>query len=99
MRNFKIEAEGAEFEFLTMSVREVRLFQVYVTHKGLRHRFHMQRNDEGYFHITNKGHCPAQYHKAEDILAKGIEIYVYRRSFSIDYSLFNPTSNIVSTIM
>lgn len=75
MRNFKVEAEGAEFEFITMHVREVRLFQVYVNHDGKRHRFHMQRNPEGDFYITNKDHCPAIYHRAEEFLDKAIKIY------------------------
>lgn len=75
MRNFKAEAEGAEFEFITMSVRETRLFQVYVNHEGARRRFHMQRNTSGDFYITNKDHCPAIYHKAEALLDKAIKIY------------------------
>jgi len=29
MKNFKVEAEGAEFEFISMHVREVKVFQVY----------------------------------------------------------------------
>ena len=75
MRNFKVEAEGAEFEFITMSVREARLFQVYVNHEGARRRIHMQLNREGNFYITNKDHCPAIYHKAEELLDKAIIIY------------------------
>lgn len=75
MKNFKVEAEGAEFEFISMHVREAKLFQVYVMHEGKRHRFHMQRNDEGGFYITNKDHCPTEYRKAEDLLSKAIEIY------------------------
>ena len=75
MKNFKVEAEGAEFNFITMHVREVRLFQVYVQHEGATHRFHMQKNEEGDFKITDKDHCPAQYHIAEDLLNKAIKIY------------------------
>ena len=75
MRNFKVEAEGAEFEFISMHVREAKAFQVYVVYEGKRQRFHMQRNDEGEFYITNKDHCPAVYHKAEELLSKAIKIY------------------------
>ncbi|MDO3641311.1 hypothetical protein [Mucilaginibacter sp. L3T2-6] len=39
------------------------------------HRFHMQLNPEGNFYITNKDHCPAIYHKAEELLDKAIKIY------------------------
>lgn len=75
MRNFKVEAEGAEFEFISMHVREAKAFQVYVLYDGVKRRFHMQRNDEGEFYITNKDHCPAVYHKAEELLSKAIKIY------------------------
>jgi|GEM_PF-4160004 len=34
MKNFKVEAEWAEFEFISIHVMEVKLFQVYVMHKG-----------------------------------------------------------------
>ncbi len=70
MKNFKVEAEGAEFEFISMHVREVRLFQVYVVYEGKRQRFHMQRDEEEEFYITNKNHCPVEYHKAEELLNK-----------------------------
>lgn len=75
MKNFKVEAEGAVFEFISMHVREVKLFQVYVVHEGARRRFHMQRDDSGEFLITNKDHCPVVYHKAEQLLSKAIKIY------------------------
>lgn len=75
MRDFKVEAEGAEFEFISMDVRRLRLFQVYVMYEGKKCRFHMQRNDDGEFYITNKDHCPAEYHKAEELLNKAIKIY------------------------
>jgi hypothetical protein len=75
MKNFKVDAEGAEFEFITMHVREVKLFQVYVMHNGKRIRFHMQANPDGDFYITDKDHCPIEYHKAEELLSKAIQIY------------------------
>ncbi|WP_295792089.1 hypothetical protein [Mucilaginibacter sp.] len=75
MRNFKVEAEGAKFEFISMHVREVKAFQVYVIHEGVRRRFHMQRDVVGDFKITNKDHCPTEYHKAEELLSKAIKIY------------------------
>jgi hypothetical protein len=75
MKNFKVEAEGAEFDFVTMHVREVRLFQVYVQHEGATHRFHMQKNEDGDFKIMDKDHCPEQYHIAEELLSKAIKIY------------------------
>jgi len=75
MKNFKIDAEGAEFEFITMHVREVKLFQVYVMHGGKRTRFHMQAKPNGDFYITDKDRCPLEYHKAEELLSKAIKIY------------------------
>jgi len=75
MRNFKVEAEGAEFEFISMHVREAKAFQVYVMYDDVKRRFHMQRNDEGEFYITNHDHCPSVYHKAEELLSKAIKIY------------------------
>ena len=44
-------------------------------HEGIKRRFHVQRNDAGDFYITNKDHCPAEYHKAEELLNKAIKIY------------------------
>ena len=75
MKNFKVEAEGAEFEFITMHAREVKLFQVYVMYEGKRRRFHMQLNQEGNFVITDPEHCPQEYLKAEELLSKAINIY------------------------
>jgi len=75
MKNFKAEAEGYEFEFHTMNVKKLQLFQVYVIYEGKKLRFHMQVDDKGNFHITDKDHCPAELHKAEPMLNDAIKIY------------------------
>jgi hypothetical protein len=76
MKNFKVEAEGAEFEFFTMNIKRLQAFQVYTTHNGEQIRFHMQLNNEtGDFYITDKARCPAEFHQAEDLLNKAIKIY------------------------
>jgi hypothetical protein len=75
MKNFKVEAEGAEFEFVSMHAREVKLFQVYVMNNGVRHRFHMQITEAGDFKMTDKDKCPEQYQQAEPLLSKAIMIY------------------------
>jgi hypothetical protein len=72
INNFKIDFEGAEFEFLTMNAIKLQLFQVYVQHEGKRTRFHMQVNDEGVFYITDKNSCPEIYHPLEKTLSDAI---------------------------
>ena len=54
INNFKIDFEGAEFEFKTMHTIKLQLFQVYVKHEGKKVRFHMQRNESDKFYITDK---------------------------------------------
>jgi len=75
MKNFKVEAEGYEFEFYTMNVKRLQLFQVYVVYGGKKLRFHMQVNAENDFHITDKDKCPAEVIKAEAMLNNAIKIY------------------------
>jgi len=72
INNFKIDFEGAEFEFLTMHTIKLQLFQVYVMHEGQKKRFHMQRNEEGKFYITDKQACPEIYHHLENTLSDAI---------------------------
>jgi hypothetical protein len=76
MKNFKVEAEGAEFEFFTMNIKRLQAFQVYTVYHDERLRFHMQLNEEtGDFYITDKAKCPIEFHQAEDLLNKAIKIY------------------------
>jgi hypothetical protein len=72
INNFKIDFEGAEFQFLTMHIVKLQLFQVYVMHKGLKRRFHMQINKEGVFYMTDKSSCPEIYHSLESTFSNAI---------------------------
>ena len=72
INNFKIDFEGAEFEFKTMHTIKLQLFQVYVKNEGKRTRFHMQRNQEDTFYITDKQSCPEIYHHLENTFSDAI---------------------------
>lgn len=61
IKNFNAEVDGIVFEFSTMHAIKLQLFQVYVMHDKKRTRFHMQRNESGNFHITDKAACPEIY--------------------------------------
>ncbi len=52
MINFNAEIGGYNFEFKTMNIREWKLFQVYVSVNGVKRRFHMAGNEDG-FKITD----------------------------------------------
>jgi hypothetical protein len=75
MRNFTVDADGAQFEFNTMNVKRLHLFQVHVTHEGNRARFHMQVDANGNFKITDPQSCPPEYHRTEEQLSNAIKIY------------------------
>ncbi|PWV47156.1 hypothetical protein [Chitinophaga sp. S165] len=55
-KTINIDGTPIEFEFNTMNVQAVELFQVYFSRNNERQkrRFHMQRNAEGEFYITDK---------------------------------------------
>ena len=72
INNFKIDFEGAEFEFLTMNSLKLQLFQVYVLHEGKKVRFHMQIADDGKFYIAAKHACPEMYLPLESTLSDAI---------------------------
>jgi hypothetical protein len=72
INNFKIDFEGAEFEFNTMHTIKLQLFQVYAQHEGKKVRFHMQRNEEGKFYITDMQACPEIYRNLENTLSEAI---------------------------
>lgn len=72
INNFKIDFEGVEFEFKTMHIIKLQLFQVFLKHEGKRIRFHMQRNKEGQFYITDKQACPEIYYHLESTLSDAI---------------------------
>lgn len=75
MKNFTTDADGAVFEFTTMNVQRLHLFQVYVMHEGRKIRFHMQANMSGDFKITDPQACPEVYHRTEEQLSNAIKIY------------------------
>ncbi|GAA4341999.1 hypothetical protein GCM10023149_54570 [Mucilaginibacter gynuensis] len=75
MKNFTTDAEGVDFEFITMNIRKLQLFQVYTTYNNARVRFHMQIADDGNFYITDRPVCPEEYLRMEPMLNKAIQIY------------------------
>jgi len=70
--NFTTVIDNIQFEFQTMNVRKLQLFQVYVMHEGKRIRFHMQVTGNGEFVITDKYHCPEIYVGLEKTLSERI---------------------------
>jgi hypothetical protein len=77
--NFSKELSGAVFEFHTMNVNRLQLFQVYVDFEGKKHRFHMQRRDKGDFYITDPDKVPGPYRELgpqlnDAILAYGVTV-------------------------
>jgi hypothetical protein len=59
--NFKTILNGTEFQFQTMNVKRLQLFQVYVLREGKKMRFHMQRKGEGDFYTTDPDKVPEPY--------------------------------------
>ena len=72
INNFKIDFEGAEFEFLTMNSLKLQLFQVYVMDEGKKTRFHMQVAEDGKFYIAGKQACPEVYLPLESTFSDAI---------------------------
>jgi hypothetical protein len=72
VKSFTAEVEGVPFEFNTMNVKRLQLFQVYVLHEGQKVRFHMKINDEGVFRIAIPETCPTPYQKLEPLLSAAI---------------------------
>ncbi|WP_069658110.1 hypothetical protein [Arcticibacter eurypsychrophilus] len=76
MKNsFKTEIDGTLFEFHTMNVQRLQLFQVYVLHENEKLRFHMQIDAEGRFKITDPSVCPDKYVQMESALHDAIMEY------------------------
>lgn len=73
--NFNHEVNGNLFEFRTMNVNRLQLFQVYVEFEGKKHRFHMQRRDNGDFYITDPDKVPPPYRELEPQLYDAILVY------------------------
>ena len=71
IRNFSVELAGIQFEFNTLSAKDLRAFQVYVAHEGKRLRFHMQRRDD-VFYITDPVTCPSEYLALENQLSAAV---------------------------
>lgn len=72
IKSFTKEVEDTTFEFNTMNVQRLQLFQVYVIHEGQKARFHMQINIQGYFRITMPDACPEPYRHLEPLLSAAI---------------------------
>ena len=76
MKNsFKTEIDGTLFEFHTMNVQRLQLFQVYVMHEDEKLRFHMQVDSERVFKITDPSVCPDKYMRLESALHDAIMKY------------------------
>ena len=73
--NFNVSIGSAQFEFHTMNVQRLQLFQVYVLYEGKKVRFHMQRKGDGDFFITDIEHCPEPYRNLETDLNAAILEY------------------------
>lgn len=73
--NFTKDLNGAIFEFHTMNVNRLQLFQVYVEFEGKKHRFHMQLRDNGDFYITDPDKVPVPYRELESHLNDAILAY------------------------
>ena len=73
--NFIKELNGVVFEFNTMNVNRLQLFQVYVNFEGKKQRFHMQRKDKGDFYITDMDKVPASFRQLEADLNSAILAY------------------------
>jgi hypothetical protein len=71
--NFHIELSGVNFDFNSMNRVRLHLFQIYVDHEGKRHRFHMEIEDDGNFHIKDKPACPAIYLPLESTMSDAIK--------------------------
>lgn len=61
MTTIPVEGNNVEFEFQSMNIKRLQLFQVYVSYEGERHRFHVQIYDNSEFQITDPAKCPAPY--------------------------------------
>ncbi|WP_158828962.1 hypothetical protein [Mucilaginibacter lacusdianchii] len=72
INSFVTEVEGTSFEFITMNIQRLQLYQVYVQHEGQKARFHMQINAQGYFRITMMEACPEPYRHLESLLSAAI---------------------------
>jgi len=72
-----VDGNDVEFNFHTMNVKKVQLFQVYVMHDGKKHRFHVQVNDQGAFEITDPNACPepcrGMSYEFSDVILKRFE--------------------------
>jgi hypothetical protein len=79
--NFTKELNGAVFEFHTMNVNRLQLFQVYVQYEGKKHRFHMQRRDKGDFYITDIDKVPLPYRELGPEL--NVAILAYGETVSV----------------
>ena len=72
-KNFTIDLDGADFEFITMNRVRLQLFQVYVNHESKRVRFHMEMEEDGNFHIKDKSACPLTFQSLESTMSDAIK--------------------------
>ena len=53
VKNFDADFDGVTFHFNTLNRVRLDAFQVYVSYKDKKNRFHMQIAEDGKFHITD----------------------------------------------
>lgn len=72
IKSFQANVAGTDFEFNTMNVNRLHLYQVYVMDQGQKKRFHMQADASGIFNITDPMACPEEILPLEFALNEAI---------------------------
>ncbi|MBW8683045.1 hypothetical protein [Chitinophaga rhizophila] len=72
--NADINGQSTLFEFTSMNIKVLQLFQVYFSlpDQKQRIRFHMQKDKDGQFRVTDKHRLPAGIEIPEQQLAAAI---------------------------
>ncbi|WP_148230624.1 hypothetical protein [Chitinophaga pinensis] len=72
--SIEVNGHATEFEFTAMNIKILQLFQVHVKlPEQKRIRFHMQRNADGQFKITDRHRLPQEINMPEEQLANAIQ--------------------------
>lgn len=66
---FNIVIDDVVFEFMTMNVQRIQLFQVYTDVNGVKKRFHMQLAEDGTLKFALPEECPAHLLALEQTLS------------------------------
>lgn len=76
IKRFTLTLQLAErsiaFELHPVNIREKQLYQVYTFHDGKQVRFHLQKQNGENFIITDKNHCPKDFHLLESEFSSAI---------------------------